>query len=108
MKPDAIAAAGFSAGGHFVGMMGNLTGEPEVKAVLGEDASLAKPDAVVLGYPVITSGEYAHKGSIRNLTGGNEALFDKVSLENALPPPPPPHSCGVPAMTNWYRRRTRC
>ena len=84
VKPDSIAAAGFSAGGHFVGMMGNLTGEPEVKAALGEDAALARPDAVILGYPVITSGEYAHNGSIRNLTGGNAELAEKVSLEKCV------------------------
>ncbi len=84
VKPDAIAAAGFSAGGHLVGMMGNLTGEPEVKAALGEDAALARPDAIILGYPVITSGEFAHKGSIRNLTGGDENLVEKISLEKRV------------------------
>lgn len=84
VKPDAIAAAGFSAGGHFVGMMGNLTGEPEVTAALGEDAALSRPDAVILGYPVITAGEYAHAYSMHNISGGDAKLAEKLSLQNCV------------------------
>lgn len=84
VDPQAIAAVGFSAGGHFVGMLATLTDEPEVKAALGADAALAKPDAVILGYPVITNGEYAHRESLQNISGGNADLAEKLSLETRV------------------------
>ena len=49
-----------------------------------EKKSFARPDAVVLGYPVISSGEFKHLGSIENLTGGKLDLYDKVSLEKQV------------------------
>ena len=47
-------------------------------------AEEARPDAVVLGYPVITAGEKAHRGSIENLAGGDAALQAAFSLENQV------------------------
>ena len=75
-----IAIAGFSAGGHFVGMTATLTGEPEVRAALGEDADLAKPNAAIMGYPVI-SADYDTSHTIRVISGGDPELIKKVSLE---------------------------
>ena len=50
----------------------------------------ARPDAVVLGYPVITTGEYRHDGSLVNLCGDDADLRATMSLENqvrdGLPP----------------------
>ena len=57
--------------------------EPVQKA-LGITAEEARPDAVVLGYPVITAGEKAHRGSIENLAGGDAALQAAFSLENQV------------------------
>ncbi len=79
-----VAGIGFSAGGHMCGMMATMYDAPEVKTALGEDAKFAKLDAVVLSYPVITSGEKAHKGSFVCLSGNKEELFDRLSLENAV------------------------
>ncbi len=79
-----VAAVGFSAGGHMCGMLATMFDAPEIKAALGENAELCRPDAVVLSYPVITSGEKAHKGSFVNLSGDNLELFERLSLEKQV------------------------
>lgn len=80
-NPNKIAIMGFSAGGHLVASIGDYWQE------YGEDA---KPNAMVLCYPVITSGEYAHEGSIHLLIGEDKSLLDKVSLEKHVNPQTPP------------------
>ena len=61
-----------------------------VQTALGIHGTEARPDAVVLGYPVITAGEYRHDGSIVNLCGDDADLRATMSLENqvrdGLPP----------------------
>ena len=79
-----VAAIGFSAGGHLTGMLAIMWDEIEVKNILGDKIKLARPDAVVLSYPVISSKEIAHKGSIVNLTGNKAELFSKFSLEDRV------------------------
>lgn len=81
---DQVAVAGFSAGGHLAAMTATLFNEDCVSEILKEKKSFARPDAVVLGYPVISSGEFKHLGSIENLTGGKLDLYDKVSLEKQV------------------------
>ena len=82
--PDKIAAVGFSAGGHFTAMLATLFDRIEVKDALKEMATLCKPDAVVLSYPVITAGEKAHRRSIDNISGKREDLYPILSLENVV------------------------
>ena len=84
VKPDKVAAVGFSAGGHLSGMLATLFDRAEIKAALGDKAALARPDAVILSYPVITNGEKAHVGSFNNLCGDNEDLKKALSLENCV------------------------
>ena len=84
VKPDKIAAVGFSAGGHLTGMLATCFDRAEVKAALKEKAALVRPDAVILSYPVITGGEKAHRGSFDNLCGDNAELVDALSLENCV------------------------
>ncbi len=76
-----VGAIGFSAGGHMCGMMATMFDAPEIKEALKEDAKYARLDAVVLSYPVITSGEKAHRDSFVNLSGNNPELFERLSLE---------------------------
>ncbi len=84
--PQKVAAIGFSAGGHLCASLATLFAEPEVKAVLGDRN--VRPDRVILSYPVITSCDKRHNGSIVNLVGENteenKALWEKVSLENRV------------------------
>ena len=84
VDPEHVASIGFSAGGHLCGMLATLYKEKVVEEFLGERAKLCRPDAVVLSYPVISSSDCAHKGSIIILSGGNEELFEKISLEKQV------------------------
>ncbi len=77
-----VATIGFSAGGHLCGMLATMFDAPEVIDALGDNAKYTRPDAVVLSYAVITSGDMAHKGSFNNLSGNNQSLFERLSLEN--------------------------
>ena len=81
--PDKIAVCGFSAGGHLA-----LSGA--VLAVPGLPDP-PRPDAVILGYPVITAGEYAHRGSFVRLSGSEDpADHQKFTLEDRITPDTPP------------------
>lgn len=90
LDPAHIAAIGFSAGAHLAGMLSLLTGRPEITSVLGERATSARPDAVVLAYPVVTMGEWAHEGSRDVITGGDEVLKELLSLEKQVTKEAPP------------------
>ncbi len=79
--PNKIALMGFSAGGHLVASLGDYWPS------YGEDA---KPNAMVLCYPVITSGQYAHECSIHLLIGEDKTLLDMASLEKHVSPQTPP------------------
>ena len=58
IKPDCIATCGFSAGGHLTASEGVHYNDIEEKNPLYSNVS-ARPDAMLLCYPVITSGPYA-------------------------------------------------
>lgn len=62
--PDKIAVCGFSAGGHLVAMLGTLWNDKEVQALADCKGEENKPNALILGYPVITTDIYTHAGSI--------------------------------------------
>ena len=85
IEPEHIAALGFSAGGHLAASLGVLWNHPALK--LG---SACRPDALVLCYPVITAGEFAHRESIENVTGGDPALMELLSLEKQVTAHMPP------------------
>ena len=61
---DKIAVLGFSAGGHLA---------LSIACHWRRYGENARPNAAVLAYPVVTMGEYAHKGSRESLTGNDEA-----------------------------------
>ena len=83
VQPDKIAVCGFSAGGHLA-----LSGA--VLDIPGERAQ-PRPDAVILGYPVITAGQYAHRGSFVQLAGSADpAAQQAFGLEDKITPQTPP------------------
>jgi len=87
-----ISVCGFSAGGHLTACTGAYMNEKFVKDVFG-DTDEYKPNALVLSYPVITAGEYAHKGSFKNLLGKEELSEEDIayhSIENRITADFPP------------------
>lgn len=64
-----IAILGFSAGGHLAGSLGTLWHRADLWQPLGLMPEQVRPNAMVLCYPVVTGGEWAHRGSFENLTG---------------------------------------
>lgn len=74
-----IWLAGFSAGGHLAASLGVLWNEDSV--FTKEEQMFNRPDGLILGYPVISMGQYGHPGSVRRLTGGDENFRTLFSLE---------------------------
>lgn len=85
LDPDRIAVCGFSAGGHLAASLG-------VHWHKLQDAPDNKPNALILSYPVITSGEYRHPGSFENLLGPNPSpeMVQEMSLETQVSANTPP------------------
>ncbi len=69
VAPDKIAVCGFSAGGHLAASLGTLYDDEKFLAVCPDMGNI-RPDAMVLGYPVITADEYTHEGTLNNVSGG--------------------------------------
>lgn len=89
-----VFVMGFSAGGHLAASLGTLWDKdlPEGSLVPhGFKPADVRPDGLVLCYPVITSGPFAHEGSFRNLLGSRyDELRDFVSLEKRVSGTTPP------------------
>ncbi len=90
IDPDRIFLAGFSAGGHLALDLGCEWQESWLAERVGAAAEEMRPRALILGYPVVTSGAYAHRGSFDNLCGDDEELKQKLSLENRVTKDTPP------------------
>ncbi len=89
--PNAIAVMGFSAGGHAAGHLGVRWHDETLMADFGLTPAEAQPNAMVLCYPVITGGEFAHRGSFVNLTGSDDlAVHAEYSLETRVTAQTPP------------------
>lgn len=84
-----VIICGFSAGAHLCGSL--CVHFKDVSDVRYEEIS-NRPDAAILSYPVITSGEYAHRDSFNALLGENpsEEQLAYVSLEKQVKSNTPP------------------
>ena len=81
-----IVVCGFSAGGHLAASLGTLWNLSIISKALGCENSYIRPDGMILCYPVITSGEKGHKGSIRKLADAenrepSQEELDRFSIE---------------------------
>lgn len=78
---DKVGVAGFSAGGHLAATASTL--------FISDNS---RPDFSMLFYPVISMGEYAHKGSRNNLLGDTPSQNDLelYSLEKQIKDNTPP------------------
>ena len=79
-NPEQIFLEGSSAGGHLVASYGAFWRKPYLQEALGigtESENNLRTAGLILNYPVVNSGKYAHEGSFRNLMG--EAADDEQS-----------------------------
>lgn len=84
VNPDRIFVVGFSAGGHLAGAIGTLWHKDYAKASETMVYGANRPTGVILSYPVISAGPYAHRGSFDRILGTmtpTEAENDAYSLE---------------------------
>ncbi|MBR6760499.1 MAG: alpha/beta hydrolase [Oscillospiraceae bacterium] len=91
VDPQRIAVCGFSAGGHLAASLAVHWNHAFLHKIMG-DPAFYRPNAQILCYPVITAGEYTHRGSIVNLVGEQpsaEALA-MVALEQQVSMDTPP------------------
>lgn len=85
VQPQKIAVCGFSAGGHLALSSGVLT----LPGAEGENQP--RPNAILLGYPVVSAGPCAHRGSFEQLSGSQDlAAQQPFSLEDKITPATPP------------------
>lgn len=82
---DKIVVQGCSAGGHLAACLGMFWKEDFIAQALEiSDKKVLCPKGMILCYPVVTSGEYAHRGSFENLLGKRTELLEKMSLEKQV------------------------
>lgn len=96
VNPEKIAVMGFSAAGHLACSYGCFWSKDWVSEALHTPKEQLRPNGMILCYPVISSGEFAHHPSIHNLLG--EAYDEKkelVSLEKQI-------SSDVPDTFLWH------
>ena len=84
VAPDMVTAVGFSAGGHLCGCLAVLTGNGVLDDLTAGREYSPRPDAVILGYPVITTGADTHEDSANNISGGDPELRRYLSLERRV------------------------
>ena len=89
---DAIAVIGFSAGGHLAANLATSASD-DVLAAHGYAPDAVRPNALMLAYPVISSGALAHRGSFDSLLGDlkdDQDALDSVSIEKHIDAKTPP------------------
>lgn len=92
INKNQIIVMGFSAGGHLAASYGVFWKNHTFLAdELGVSSETLRPNGLILAYPVISSGKWAHKESFLNLLGGRyEELAEEMSLENQVNEDTPP------------------
>ena len=98
VEGDKIITSGFSAGGHLAASLGIFWNQEMVYGTLGKMPEDVKPNGQILCYPVITSGELAHRGSIEKLLGAeceNAEKLELISLEKQV-------TADVPVTFLWH------
>lgn len=86
VEENNIIVQGASAGGHLAASLGVFWHEKWLADATGILCEQLKPAAMLLCYPVITSGKYAHRGSFESLLNGQytDEMLNKVSLEKQV------------------------
>jgi acetyl esterase/lipase len=84
VMPDRVGIMGFSAGGHLASTAGTHFDAGNASAADAVERMSSRPDFLILGYPVISFGPFAHKGSMQMLLGENPDAKLVESLSNEL------------------------
>jgi hypothetical protein len=99
IDPNRVGIMGFSAGGH----LASTAGTHFKKILVGYSGNLsARPDFMILGYPVISADtSISHRGSFNNLLGKNPSAekLKEYSNELQVTPETPPHFLFIHQMT---------
>lgn len=93
VDPEKVGILGFSAGGHLAASTGTHFDWQDELATDDVGQLSARPDFMILAYPVISMTEdYMHRGSRNNLLGeaASEALAMQMSNEKQVKPETPP------------------
>jgi len=90
IDPGMVCAMGFSAGGHVLGTLANLYNDGRCADLIEASGISPRPDAVVYCYPVITTGDKAHRESAANISGGDGELAEYLAIERHITPDAPP------------------
>ncbi len=92
IQSDKVVIAGFSAGGHLAASLGTYWQEEWLERETGLAADAIRPSGLILAYPVITSGDFAHRGSFEHLMGSKNTpeLNEYLSLEKRVTKDMPP------------------
>ncbi len=92
IDPQRVGIMGSSAGGHLASTLMTHFEPGDSNAVDPVERESSRPDLGILCYPVITFGEFAHKGSRQNLLGNNPppALVKLLSNELQVTKQTPP------------------
>lgn len=104
IDPKRIGILGFSAGGHLASTLGTHFDSGKPDAADEVDRASSRPDLMVLIYPVITMGEFTHKGSKTNLLGDNapaeliKLYSNELHVTNETPPTFLVHAVTDPAV----------
>lgn len=103
ISADKLVVQGCSAGGHLAACYAMFWNRDWLRDKVGigdrdPEHQLLRPNGLLLCYPVITSGEFAHRGSFDNLIGGQDKqqeLLEELSLEKQV-------SGDVPPVFIWH------
>lgn len=88
---DRIIIQGCSAGGHLAASYGVFWRKPFLQEYYNVSEEMLRPNGLILNYPVISSGEFAHESSFRMLLGERyEELKEEMSLEKQVNKDVPP------------------
>lgn len=91
IQKNKIGVLGFSAGGHMAASYCMFWNHGWMAERLKTEAKNLQPNAMLLAYPVINSGIYAHTDSFKNLLGQNYQIQkEEMSLEKQVNKDVPP------------------
>lgn len=92
INPNQIVVGGMSAGGHLAASLG-VFWNSELLTKYQYEAEMVKPNALLLGYSVLTSGKYTHEDSIKCLLGdeaNDQIKREEVNLVDHVDKSTPP------------------